>query len=349
MNERFTATLTTVVFLGVLGGALWSVLSQPGARHAVRPDSDVAISETLVKLSESVAALREQIGGGASAPAAAASGAAPRPALELAPGEIPVHWIDDPLPSDDPYAGVWNRAPAVRITLKPQQETMPMLENPSVEAVEVQALTNGRRIAWRMSWADPQADFYLDTDRFCDAAAIQFPLAANASFKMGDRDFPVYIVQWKAIWQKDVDEGFQDVQDLHPNYWTDLYWFAEGGFPFRVPAAFRRPESLDYFVAYRAGNPLADFRRQQPFQELIAEGFGTLTTQSQQTIIGRGQWKDGRWAVVFCRAMETTDSWDYQFRPGTRDLVAFAVWEGGAGSVSGRKHYSEWAAFQVQQ
>ena len=55
---------------------------------------------------------------------------------------------------------------------------------------------------------------------------------------MGGRNLPVEILHWKGIWQKDLDEHFQDVQDLHPNYWTDLYWFARGTFPYRVPEAF---------------------------------------------------------------------------------------------------------------
>ena len=178
---------------------------------------------------------------------------------------------------------------------------------------------------------------------------MQFPLIANANYKMGDRDFPVQIIQWKAIWQKDIDEHFQDVQDLHPNYWTDLYWFAEGEFPYPVPDAFESTEALDWFVAYRAGNPMADLYREHPVQEMIAEGFGTLTNQSLVATVANGAWNDGRWSVIFVRPMETHDTADYQFVPGTRDVIAFAVWEGNAQNVSGRKQHSQWVVFEVQQ
>ena len=346
MNERLSASLTVAVFAIVVIAAGWFVFNAGSpSRHASRPDVALATSTTLAELSEKIAEMNDKLGAGS---IGGPAGGAPRGPLQVEPGEIPVTRIDGGLPLEDPQAAVWSATPAVSVAVQVQNETMPMLDQATVSSVDVQALTDGRQIAWRVSWADPTADYFLDTDRFCDAVAIQFPLIANATYKMGDRDFPVQIMQWKAIWQKDIDEGFQDVQDLHPNYWADLYWFAEGKFPFRVPEAFQRTESRDYFVAYRAGNPMADLDRQQPIQELIAEGFGTLTNQPQQAAVGGGVWRDGRWSVVFGRPLTTTDGSDYQFEPGKRDVVAFAVWNGGAENVSGRKQYSQWVVFQVQ-
>lgn len=347
MSERFTATLTTIVFVAVLGSLGWFVMSQStSARHAHRTDIAVATNDHLVRLTENVVEVREQLA--QLATGGARPGGGTRTPLQVNPGEIPVRWTEDPLPIDDPFSATWNSTDSVTVAVQAQAEAMPMLETATITAVQVAALTNGRQIAWRVTWPDAAADHNLDSGRFCDAVALQFPLIANATYKMGDRDFPVYIVQWKAIWQKDIDEGFQDVQDLHPNYWTDLYWFAEGGFPYPVPEAFQRPEALDYFVAYRAGNPMADLYRQQPVEELTAEGFGTLTNQPDSASVGRGVWQDGNWSVVFARPLETNDALDYQFKPGARDVVAVAVWDGGVGNVSGRKHHSQWIAFQVQ-
>jgi hypothetical protein len=298
----------------------------------------------LEALSQKIDMLAQRIEAGG---AAVAPGGLGRAKAVPAPGEILVARIDQEL-TTDPSAPVWVQAPYTTVPLQRQDQTMPMLDVVSVDAVDVQALTNGRQIAWKISWKDERADYFLDTDVFCDAVAIQFPLVANASYKMGDRDFPVSTIYWKAIWQKDIDEHFQDVQDLHPNYWTDLYWFAEGEFPFRVPEAFQRAESHDWFVAYRAGNPMAKFDRQQPVQELIAEGFGTLTNQPEVASVARGVWGGGRWSIVFERPVETNDGADYQFVPGKRDVVAFAVWEGSAGNVSGRKQHSQWIVFEVQ-
>ena len=118
--------------------------------------------------------------------------------------------------------------------------------------------------------------------------------------------------------------------------------------PYRVPDAFTRTEALDWFVAYRAGNPMADLYRKRPVQEMISEGFGTLTNQPLVASAAQGVWTDGRWSVVFERPLATNDGGDYQFETGARDMIAFAVWEGSSENVSGRKQHSQWVVFEVQ-
>lgn len=331
--------LGSAIVLTLLGWTALSVTAPRSAQHGADGGSDVRLTELAAKID----ALGTQLAAGG-----AAAGPRERTPAAPSPGEILVKWVDKPVPVD-PESRAWEEAPTTAVALQRQDQTMPELRAPSVTSVNVQALTDGRTIGWRLSWADATADYHLDTDRFCDAVALQLPLKKNANYKMGDKGFAVQIVQWKAIWQKDIDEHFQDVQDLHPNYWTDLYWFAEGEFPYRVPGAFRRTEALDWFIGYRAGNPMAIFDREQPVQEMIAEGFGTLTNQPDVVTAARGAWADGRWAVTFVRPMATNDGDDYQFAPGTRDTIAFAVWEGAAGNVGGRKMHSQWVAFQVQQ
>jgi hypothetical protein len=256
---------------------------------------------------------------------------------------------EGPLPLDDPLAPGWDQAPVTAVPLAVQDQTMPVLESLAVPAVRVSGLTDGRQIAWRLSWDDAAADTNVDTARFCDAAAVQLPLDAGAAYTMGVAGSRVQIIYWKALWQKDVDEHFQDVQDLYPNYWSDLYWFAEGKFPYPVPASFQRPESQEWLVGWRAGNPMADFHRREPVQELIAEGFGTLTHQPESASTARGVWKDGRWSVVFGRPLRTDDASDYQFDPGARDVVAFALWDGSSGNVGGRHQQSLWVVFEVER
>jgi DMSO reductase family type II enzyme heme b subunit len=93
---------------------------------------------------------------------------------------------------------------------------------------------------------------------------------------------------------------------------------------------------------------MANFDRTEPVDELVAEGFGTLTAQERRVTTGRGVWRDGRWAVVFARPLTSDDPLDYQFHLGARGTVAVAVWEGSAGNVGGRKHWSNWVPFEVQ-
>jgi hypothetical protein len=177
--------------------------------------------------------------------------------------------------------------------------------------------------------------------------AIEFPLDAGAAPMMGHQGAKVQILHWKALWQKDIDAGFQDVQDLHPNYWSDLYWFAEGKFPFPVQTSFRNPSSLQWFIAQSAGNPMAVFSRTQPIEELIAEGFGTLTHQKESASTGKGAWVNNTWAVVISRPLTTQDPADFQFHAGEKAQVAFAVWQGSAGNVGGRKQWTSWNEFGV--
>ena len=247
----------------------------------------------------------------------------------------------------DPLGKLWETTPGMAVPLLLQNVTMPVLEQASVDSVRVQGLTDGRWIAWRLSWPDANPDLNVDAARFTDAAAIQFPVSENASFMMGGPAMKVQILQWKALWQKDVDEHFQDVQDLHPNYWADLYWFAEGGPPYEVPGSFADQRSHAWFPAHEAGNPMAKWDRTQPVEELVAEGFGTLSAQDQSVTQGRGAWQAGRWAVVFARPMATPDPLDYQFRVGAAGQIGAAVWNGDAGNVGGRKHYSNWVSFRV--
>ena len=47
--------------------------------------------------------------------------------------------------------------------------------------------------------------------------------------------------------------------------------------------------------------------------------------------------------------METNDEADFQFKPGTRNTVAFAVWEGSVENVGGRHQQTQWVVFEVQE
>ena len=252
------------------------------------------------------------------------------------------------LEADNPYAAQWRQAPWVPVSLLPQQMAMPMLKQGSLDEVRVQGLYDARSISWRVSWKDPTADGNVDTGRFSDGVAIGFPLDPGAPATMGADKLRVQILYWKALWQKDVDVGFQDVQSLHPNYWADLYWFAEGQFPYPVPAAFQQPAARQWFIAHQAGNPMAAFSRTQPVEELVAEGWSTLTHQPQAVTTGRGAWAKGTWAVVFTRPLKTTDPLDYTFVPGAPGQIVFAAWQGSAGNRGGRKQWSNWVDFSLE-
>jgi len=262
-------------------------------------------------------------------------------------GDISVVQVKGNLPSD-PLAPEWQQAPVQDVVVMPQQITPPQLALASIDKISAQALTDGQSISWRVSWQDEASDANVDVSRFPDAVALEFPLVSDASPLMGHRGGgKVQILYWKGLWQKDKDEGFQDVQDVHPNVWSDLYWFAEGKAPHRVPDDFKNPLSHQWFIAKQAGNPTADFNQIQTAQELVAEGWGTLTPQQDSVTTATGVWKDGRWTVVFSRPLTSDDPNDYQFKPG-KGKIAFAVWQGGAGNRGGRKHWSFWTNYAIK-
>lgn len=250
---------------------------------------------------------------------------------------------------DEPHAAVWESAPSIDVPVSAQNVAMPKLDKASFDKVSLQALSDGTMISWRVTWADDAADANVDIGRFSDAVALQLPLKSDpTSHMMGQKEGAVQILYWKALWQKDIDEHFQDVQDVHPNFWTDLYWFAEGEFPYPIPAAFKDKRSHQYFPAMVAGNPMSQFDRKTPVEELIAEGYGSLTHQPESVTVGRGVYKDGKWTVVFQRPLKTDDASDYQFT-SDKGQLAVAVWQGAAANTGGRKHFSAWVPFEVAQ
>ncbi|MBI2127010.1 MAG: hypothetical protein HYU02_06845 [Thaumarchaeota archaeon] len=72
-----------------------------------------------------------------------------------------------------------------------------------------------------------------------------------------------------------------------------------------------------------------------------------MTSQPQQDVIGRGEWKDGTWKAVMARPLATIDPSDTQFSVGTNIPVAFAVWDGANNEVNGRKSVSAWIVLNI--
>lgn len=243
---------------------------------------------------------------------------------------------------EDPYAAWWKDAPFIDVAMLPQQMTMPFLDKGTIANLRVQAVHDGEKLAVRLQWEDSTPDGNVDTSRFCDAVAVELPVKGDAPPTMGGKDQPVQILHWKALWQKDIDVGYQDVQDLHPNVWSDLYWFVTPGGSPRIAKDFKDPKSLQWLVALQAGNPMAVLQRTTPVEELAAVGWGTLTHQKVSATTARGLWVNGKWTVAMVRPLKTADPNDAQLQAGQPGKLAFAVWDGGKGQVGGRKHWCGW-------
>ncbi len=264
--------------------------------------------------------------------------------------------VSDTIPLTNPDAKVWQEAPAVLIELKPQNMIPPIIQDAVIKQLTVRAIYNDDYFGMLLEWEDPTKDDIINVDKFTDQVAIQFPITPEnpGSFMMGNKGAPVHIIHWKAIWQRDIEQGYLDIQDLYPNMWVDLYYFkkqpiysefTEEGVKMPRVEEFS-PEQNDYNPAIKMRNPVSLIERQIPVEEAFAEGFGTFTTQLHQDAFAWGKYEDGRWRVIFVRPMVSPDSRDAPLPAET--MVAFAVWDGSANQVGGRKQYTPWIPLKLQ-
>ena len=253
--------------------------------------------------------------------------------------------VSEDLPINNPDAALWQKATAIDIPLSAQSVTVPRLLNTNVKSITARALHNGRQLAVLVEWTDPtKNDAMIRPQEFRDAAAVQFPLVDAQPFLcMGQNGGNVSIWHWKADWQADITAR-QDMETAYPNMAVDFYPFAEGEHP--APADYK---DANYVPALAAGNLFAS-KHESPVENLIAGGFGTLTSQppDRQDVQGYGVWGNDKWHVIFSRDLVTTDSVnEVIFRPGQIYSLAFAAWDGANNERNGQKSTSQWVALQL--
>ena len=78
----------------------------------------------------------------------------------------------------------------------------------------------------------------------------------------------------------------------------------------------------------------------QTIEDLNAEGYSTLTYQSQQNVKGTALWKNNKWRLIFKRDLIVADLNDVQLRQSV--LMAVAVWNGSNRELNGQKGLAGW-------
>jgi Ethylbenzene dehydrogenase len=244
------------------------------------------------------------------------------------------------VPADDPDAGVWRDAQRVRVPLVPQQLVQPYLDKGGVGEIVVGALHDGNELALLLEWDDRDLDDLDGIRRYHDAVAVQLPTRAGPapSLTMGAPGFPVHILQWRATWQRDIDSGGRTgVDQIYPEVVHDV-----------MPDDVLPPETAQlYWVGREAGNPLSLRTRTTPIEEIVAEGFGTVTHLSRQTATGHGNHAGERWKVVLVVPSARAGVGE-PLAPGTSWPIAFAVWLGSEENRGGRKHIAEWQTLVLE-
>lgn len=254
--------------------------------------------------------------------------------------------IEGDLPLDAPDSTLWQQATAVEVPMSAQMIARPIMPETNAKAITVRALHNDVSIAFLLEWQDAtRNDSTLSVDAFRDSVAIQFPLIDGQPFYcMGQQGGDVNIWHWKADWQAALIAQ-QNLQTAYPNLAIDQYPFTEPAENIYLAAYI----DLNYLTAEAAGNYLALPIHVSSVEDLMAGGFGTLTTQplEGQNVQGYGEWRDGVWRVIFSRDLTSTEAEDVVLAPDRLYSVAFAAWDGANQERNGSKSTSQWVSFQL--
>ncbi|HEX4746462.1 MAG TPA: ethylbenzene dehydrogenase-related protein [Gaiellaceae bacterium] len=249
-------------------------------------------------------------------------------------------YVSGELPETDPASSAWDDAAPTLVPLAAQQIAQPYLEKVGVAELEVRALHDGTRVALLVEWDDDAIDDLDGIRRYHDAVALQLPTKPGAApaLTMGAPGSPVHILQWRATWQRDIDSGGKTgVDQIYPNVIHDV-----------MPDDVLPPATAQlYWVGREAGNPLSQVKRTTPVEEVVAEGFGSVTHLAHQTATGHGVHEGGRWHVVVA-VPSAREGVGAALAPGTSWPIAFAVWLGSQENRGGRKHIANWQTLVLE-
>ena len=235
----------------------------------------------------------------------------------------------------------WERVPLHPAKLLLQDMVEPRLMQGSTSFVRVQAVTDGQKIAFRLTWNDSTLDDVPGPGRFADAVALQMPASTTADVpapQMGETGRAVEITYWSAIFQAVVNGRKDDIQAIYPRSAVDHY-------PFEAPSlkpgsAAQQEMAKRYAPARSLGNPMSG-PRAVPVQDLLAEGPGTIRPAEKTLSSGSGKYSRDGWSVLLVRPLPNG------LQPGGRTQVAFAVWEGSHQEVGSRKMRTAWVPLSL--
>jgi len=274
-----------------------------------------------------------------------------RARMEMKRFQIPVRRVSQ-LPTH-PDDSVWRNTPAIDLHLMPL-----WWRDQRPEALSIQALHDGREIAFQLNWSDSSYDHLaIRPQDFRDAVAIEFSLGGGDPpfFGMGEATHggQVNIWMWKSERQADLEPAFQDIDKQYPNIGIDSY-------PNLLRSPLEQPtrhsltlESDPTFVTgWGAGNIVSDPTRKSAAEDLSASGFGTLKSHPipmDQHVTATGVYGTGSYRVVFRRPLDVKVQGNAALRPGSTHAVAFAVWDGSARDRDGKKSITIWQDLVLEE
>lgn len=244
-------------------------------------------------------------------------------------------------------AAYWQQAEPVEVPLTAQPMVSPMPKVTTTPKISVQSVHDGKWIAFRLRWKDAEKSEAGRLGEFSDAVAIEFPVKSNESpppVFMGTKDDPVYILHWRAQYQRDAEKGKPEMWDLYPNMSVDMYpmEFKDKGKIGPITDEMRETFS----PGKAAGNPQS-FPK-SGVDTIFAEGFGTSAVFDGCQAAASGSWFEGYWTVVVTRPLKCEGA--STLTPGEGTFVGLAVWQGGADEVGSRKSVTmSWTPVAIEK
>lgn len=262
----------------------------------------------------------------------------PPPLSKLLVGKAP---SGADLSRPDPNAPFWSEVPSGTVPMTAQAMVAPRSESTTTEKVIVQAVHDQAHLAFRLRWKDAEPSEAGRLGEYSDAFALEFPVGDPLPpVMMGAKGMPVYLLHWRAQYQRDAERGKPDIQDLYPNASVDMYQHDYRGVPGSAPLQAER-----YSPAKAVGNPQS--YRKSSVDEIVAEGFGTSSVQEPSGASARGVWKQGEWTLVIVRPLDVEGRGGLS--TGKQSNVAFAAWQGGSAEVASRKSITmQWTPLTIQ-
>ena len=98
--------------------------------------------------------------------------------------------------------------------------------------------------------------------------------------------------------------------------------------------------------AVAVGNPVTAGRADAPVQDMVAEGFGSLSVLPGQVSAGRGGHDGAGWTLTIARPLDTEANG--ALAAGKRTYMALAVWDGAEGNTGARKMRSGWIPLSIE-
>lgn len=271
----------------------------------------------------------------------------PKPTQTQGPRPDVTARLVDKVPVKDPDSPIWDNVPLSRISLADQSIIRPLKLSVPKETLNVRAAHDGEFIGFLLEWRDDVANTSaIKVPEFRDACAVMltsYPAPPEARF-MGTQTIPATILHWKADWQVDIEEGFQDLEKAFPNVSADMYPLLKESITGGKP-----PKTIDLpdFARIRlpgtwVGNPISQPKKEKPVEKIIAKGPATVTTLPTQDAVGWGRWRNGVWRVVLAKKMKASDqtAGEINIERGNTYSVAFTVWFGDQGDRGARKNPS---------